>query len=266
MNGYLTRLAARNLNRTDTIEPRPASRYEASRYTVALNQDVHHVALERREGARSSDRTGQASTAARMELGPVPHPASEQADTGPLLTDMNEDSSRSAVCPGPVPRVSDNWAPLARERRPRLNQPLAPGYPRKAGMGSPLESDPDRSENHESVNVEKQSPDGALERNRQSRHADVYELQAGKEQHRPGKEAIPASYARIIPSVGAPASEQRTVAGPTAPQRPVIKVSIGRIDVRAVMPAPAAPKVRRERTQPSLSLDEYLSRRSGGSR
>ncbi|WP_199746994.1 hypothetical protein, partial [Corallococcus sp. AB049A] len=46
---------------------------------------------------------------------------------------------------------------------------------------------------------------------------------------------------------------------------PVVQVTIGRIEVRAVTPpAPARPAP--ARTSPSLSLDEYLRRRNGGGR
>ena len=63
MNGYLTRLAARSLDRTDMIGPRPISRFEEPRHTVALygerlgeregtaiesspNQELYHAAVE----------------------------------------------------------------------------------------------------------------------------------------------------------------------------------------------------------------------------
>jgi hypothetical protein len=51
-----------------------------------------------------------------------------------------------------------------------------------------------------------------------------------------------------------------------APQ-PTIQVTIGRIEVRAVTmpPPPQAPRSRKK-SQPSLSLDDYLKQRSGGQR
>jgi hypothetical protein len=44
---------------------------------------------------------------------------------------------------------------------------------------------------------------------------------------------------------------------------PVIRVTIGRIDVRAVLP-PAQPPRRITSTRPKLTLDEYLKQRNGG--
>lgn len=51
------------------------------------------------------------------------------------------------------------------------------------------------------------------------------------------------------------------------PSAPTIRVSIGRIDVRAVTPpAPSAPRPAAMRPGPALSLDEYLKQQKGGRR
>jgi len=48
---------------------------------------------------------------------------------------------------------------------------------------------------------------------------------------------------------------------------PTVKVTIGRIDVRAIMPAPGPPKpAAKGRTGPAMSLDDYLKERTGGGR
>jgi hypothetical protein len=47
-------------------------------------------------------------------------------------------------------------------------------------------------------------------------------------------------------------------------QSPTIKITIGRVEVRAVMPPAPAPRPSPERRGLALSLDEYLKRRSGG--
>lgn len=53
-------------------------------------------------------------------------------------------------------------------------------------------------------------------------------------------------------------------AGPDAPAQPVIQVTIGRLEVRAVQASPAPP-VPRARQSPT-SLDDYLARRNGAER
>ena len=51
---------------------------------------------------------------------------------------------------------------------------------------------------------------------------------------------------------------------PNEPEPPIIRVTIGRIEVRAIMqPAPVAERPRAARTPPVLSLDAYLKQRSG---
>jgi|APLak6261659701_1056019.scaffolds.fasta_scaffold00030_14 hypothetical protein len=52
----------------------------------------------------------------------------------------------------------------------------------------------------------------------------------------------------------------------TSPQAaaPTIKVTIGRVEVRAVMPAQSPPAPRPRSAEPKLTLDDYLKRRNGG--
>ncbi|MFN7949727.1 MAG: hypothetical protein U0Z53_30520 [Blastocatellia bacterium] len=47
---------------------------------------------------------------------------------------------------------------------------------------------------------------------------------------------------------------------------PVIRISIGRVEVRAVMPTAPAPRTAPARPRPGLSLDDYLREREGGKR
>jgi hypothetical protein len=49
-------------------------------------------------------------------------------------------------------------------------------------------------------------------------------------------------------------------------QQPTIHVTIGRVDVRAVMPAASQPRAESTPKAPALSLDDYLAQRKGGSR
>ena len=83
--------------------------------------------------------------------------------------------------------------------------------------------------------------------------------------------ALPAVVPKTIPE----GIQQQGERGPMGTRRPepeppapTIRVSIGRIEVRAVTPPPPAPP-RRERVGPSsppLSLDDYLKQRGGGRR
>ena len=57
------------------------------------------------------------------------------------------------------------------------------------------------------------------------------------------------------PSPFPPVSAEPTAAPPT------IRVSIGRVEVRAVMPTPPAPKIAPARSHPAVSLNDYLKQR-----
>jgi hypothetical protein len=71
------------------------------------------------------------------------------------------------------------------------------------------------------------------------------------------KEARPALTLPADPSVGTGISSQP----------PVIRVTIGRIEVRAVFPpAAAAPAAVKKTPSGALSLDDYLKQRSEGTR
>lgn len=61
---------------------------------------------------------------------------------------------------------------------------------------------------------------------------------------------------RAEPIPYAPEAERETA--------PTIKITIGRVDVRAVMPERPAPRAPPERRNPALSLEEYLKQRSVG--
>lgn len=281
MNGYLTRLAARSLNRGEMIGPRPMSRFEKPRHAAALSgeeqgkrdraiepslnqgQDLHHVALDTQVRVRSLDRTEQASSGDQPEFGSPPHSAPDKAGQYLVASHMSPDTSRMVIRPDLRPRSSQIRTPFIEEERPRPNRPLAQEYHGRTELGMAVESD--WSENHQPVDAVEGRPSSGAERNEQSPLTEVYEFQSGQARCR-SNVVMPASSARIIPSAGSPPSRQRTTPGLTRPQRPIIKVHIGRIDVRAIMPGPAAPKVRREQPGPSQSLQEYLSRRSGGSR
>jgi phage tail sheath protein FI len=69
------------------------------------------------------------------------------------------------------------------------------------------------------------------------------------------------------PSVVVPDVVRLENLAPTSnpPAAPTIRVTIGRIEVRAVMP-PAMPAKERTRTAPKLSLDEYLRSQNGGNK
>lgn len=62
-------------------------------------------------------------------------------------------------------------------------------------------------------------------------------------------------------------NEEREIAPHPPSPAPIIRVNIGRIEVRAVQPSATAPATRpRKRNWPALSLEDYLRQRNGSSR
>lgn len=81
----------------------------------------------------------------------------------------------------------------------------------------------------------------------------------------PTLSALPARVPRLAPAAlqAAQAGAGRRAA-PDAPPQPVIQVTIGRLEVRAVQ-ASQAPPAARPRQSPT-SLDDYLAQRNGAGR
>jgi hypothetical protein len=74
---------------------------------------------------------------------------------------------------------------------------------------------------------------------------------------------------RIVRAAATPEPEvfsRRPGGAPADTEPPVIRVSIGRIDVRAITPPPAPPPAPRRRTPAPLGLEEYLQQRMRGER
>lgn len=86
-----------------------------------------------------------------------------------------------------------------------------------------------------------------------------------------GSEPVPSMVLRVAPPPlstrdhHATMSEQRDPAA-TAKSAPVIRVTIGRIDVRAEFPAPAPARAATPPRAPMLSLEDYLKQRKEGKR
>jgi hypothetical protein len=82
---------------------------------------------------------------------------------------------------------------------------------------------------------------------------------------------MPVPAASVVPHIGviAAGQERRPLRDPDAvqpaqgPSAPVINVTIGRVEVRAVKGSPARPRVDPAKPSP-LSLDDYLKQRGGG--
>jgi hypothetical protein len=82
----------------------------------------------------------------------------------------------------------------------------------------------------------------------------------------PDRPASSGATPSSTPRVSHTGSGNHPEPGPQEPPAPAIRVSIGRIEVRATMPPPPMPAAQpavSARPGPALSLDDYLKQRSG---
>jgi hypothetical protein len=270
MTGYLTRLAARSLNRTETIGPRPVSRFEELRHSATLHgveretqettfrestfgRDVHH-----QRGMPDPDLVQMEDVSAAVQP-PFESPRliPDEAGGQPVTTAMRRITSDLAVRRESVRQGA--------QERPPTTPPDAPVHPRMGWTKPPVDLKPiDTPDKQGEPAADKGRQGDPLGEDQTIAHQASFKPRSNRTLRR--TEAVrPVPYSRLVPSVRVPVSQLRTTSPSTEPQRPIIKVTIGRIDVRAIMPPPTA-KAPRAQARPSLSLQDYLSRRPGGPR
>lgn len=80
-----------------------------------------------------------------------------------------------------------------------------------------------------------------------------------------GSPPIPRRKMSLEPRVE-PMRESDEATNPSPPDQRIVRVTIGRVDVRAVFPQKSGPKRTRQKSVPRLSLDDYLEQRGDGNR
>jgi hypothetical protein len=254
VSDFLSHLAARSAAPELALRPRPVSRFEPAPGR-ALEQ--RPAVFEQTDEEREPDapQPGR-SPRSRLLSPPVP--------SGRLRAEPDEVSPAA----GPSGRAaSARRSPAAVEARPSAPAPSEPRPARRLPSGEETESDlaPPKRRRHE--------PEPEPERRAE-------QAPAPEEAPRPRERVVVVERVR---SVAASAAVESPVP-PSAPPRifpelladrppvhtepepePDVHVTIGRIEVRAVPAAPSAPVVG-ERRPPVMTLEEYLRRRSEGTR
>ena len=265
MSDYLANLAARSLNAATTVQPRLASRFETS-FAAARLTPEDGFGLE----------TG---VAVERRAPPVPPAFASPNQDGCPCRDRPRRRIRSR------PLRGRRW-PASESRTSRRHQRTrqARGLPSPRSTGRPAAA---ASQDSERPDVPTRWDAGSrrsaavpplrtqvpslwpTNRPPSPKHrASVPSLLAGTRcETLPRAARIrPALTPRVTPTAMTPrsAAEQREP-GPAA--TPTIRVTIGRVEVRAIVPpAPAPPRAAPARSGPMISLDEYLKQRNGGRR
>ena len=290
MSDFFLRLAARSLDSTPVALPRIASRYATPGWDRSPQVDTQFAA-----GATSErPPPAPAAVAARSQED------GEVVDASPPPTGMRHDGPAT-----PSPSASHVFAVDA-ENTARRTGPHTPASV-EASSGShagedTIESrrktaaiDPERSRQFPRAPLTAIPAADQIDRSRETYGPGASTREAGTvptapaHASRPRDDAMnassdvvrvtppnsdeaPAGLVRVAPGVAEHARSRPTTADlvrttPDTPPAPEIHVSIGRIEVRAVMPpALPTPRPRASAIGPGLSLEAYLRQRQEGSR
>jgi hypothetical protein len=283
MSDFLFALAARSLGAAPSLAPRPASRFEAP------------APLAEPGFVEASFESSPAAGEGRREMASETHPALVPPPPAPRIAPEPRSARSDDFGPTTSPRRSseegERAAPPSIE--PSAGPPVRPsiepiGEPRI----DPVPRDPDRPNRAESP-ILPVSPAPVRPRDQAPRPVASAEPERIAPARPGGEDAAAPIHPMTVPAAPRKGTEggdaplpvivpraeplppmptPRLAAAPASahpaesaePAAPVIRVSIGRIEVRAAQPAPAPPPQPRPGGAPRLSLDDYL--RSGARR
>jgi hypothetical protein len=274
MSDFFTRLAARTLEVAPTVRPRIAPLFAQG--PAMPSQDQHgsgdESALTPFDGAAGAHRGGLASVLSHPEAdlsssapmdalyAAATAPPHDVAATGPRplqhgdvaspppLASVARAADAAAIFRRPTPPTD----PLS-DRPPGGDVGIGPARHRRGVDAKPMPS-VEAQRRHVGEGSEAEEEAAAPPKAHLGRPVP---MAVG---HRPQLTPSPAS------SAPAPVDRHEEPQTPT-PDAPIIRVTIGRIEVRAIMPpAPAPPRQPPSRPAPRLSLEEYLHQRREGRR
>ncbi len=297
MSDYLSRLAARLADPAAALKPRLPGRFES------LPVSRPSLDLEGADVART-DEVAATPLAPRgtPPLSPAPAPAADEPRPEPSPRSPSPLEGDVGLPPQPPPTADDRppgprrapRAAQAAETMPEANPAPIPrppalfSLPSRAAEVAPTEPPPAMPTSVTPRRVEEMAePDtgrlaplvprvpvaprpGPADSNEPlegpTRQPTVAEAAiAADTVAQPAQPPLMPPPAYLTPAP--PQTPAGSPAVPSPPQPPVIRVTIGRIEVRAVTPPPIAPPAPRPAPRPpSLSLDDYLKERRGGRR
>lgn len=297
MSDYLNNLLARTLNLAPVVQPRLASLFEPATPNSGASNRPLFEATSLGEAHAESESSPQLSPSLPAQTG-QPSPQHLQATfalpTAPLERkqseggeryESREDSSRhslrplSTVTPPAPPALTAQSARTApdvpRETseilRPLPSSTRLPARRDEAGerTGTPRASEANRQQTWEGIEPKVRqvvNEELASFRRAQTRASGGAEAETPP----PQQQAREASQTPVVAQRQDNGTKKSSQAFPveTAEPSPTINVSIGRVDVRAIISQQPAAPAERPPAQKSgtLSLDEYLKQRSGGRR
>ncbi|NJP09672.1 MAG: hypothetical protein HC866_09440 [Leptolyngbyaceae cyanobacterium RU_5_1] len=278
MSNFLNRLITKSLAGAEEIQPRPVSVFEPP--ALDSNPGLEHPPEEPEPDGDNSLLQFSTSVATPLiQTPPVPaaspppvRPQLETIAAVPAPPDSHSVDSAAAIAPTPVqsPQQTEADHRQSSSRQPPASPIPAPTNPKIIRSVQPQFSSPERSQPIT-------APDSASLQTIAPQHAqDIPSSTA--ETIQPGRE--PAFLESILPAIQSPPATsvgtltqphvkplpQPEIQPPQSAQPPTIRVTINRIDVRAVTPPTPPTPSRRSPPAAKLSLADYLKQRPGGQR
>jgi hypothetical protein len=278
MSDYLASLAARSLNTAPVITPRLASLFEPAHATAGLAADTTLEAADYQSDvpaptARQTDPPDQA-VPGQSYVGEllVPHvdlrePAAQQRKKPDV--DDDEPETKDPV-DSPLDRAANAISAVSSSVAAPLNQiqnrPASPRLsldPERLRMLEPARFSPEAVAGEASRRKDEPARESAQRRIVTEQLASHERPRSVEHPQPPAPSAVAVARAATLPVKPAirTISSERAISEPA----PTIRVTIGRVEVKAIMPE--TPAARQAPARPgSLSLADYLKQREGGNR
>ncbi len=278
MGDYLNNLINKTLGRDNVVQPRLASLFEPPGLSIEPDTEIQEqhtttsspvkntpkpyaplINIEKKE----SDKTPPHP----QSDNPLPHP--QLFSDKRIIRDQPIDGRDSKIAitaaPEPVETANEQLSVRSIPTRPQYELSQNPQPKSKNGLGvfltgedlSSTESKtPEKDHIIEPVSIEVKRilpPEGLEPGSQKPQKATKTETGVATQYH-------------VMPNIE---PEKPTAGGPvaTSTKPPSVRVTIGRVDVRAVMPSAAqAPLPKTTNTSPVQSLDDYLKQRNGEAR
>jgi hypothetical protein len=261
MSDFLKNLASRSLNLMPLVQPRLASRFEPLPFTGGFASTSPFEVQAAEDEADDDGQAMAAQSPARTPTARViespPVASSSQLPDG-LREEKDGIAGQADHVPSQTsssrqPHVPILAQPVKTERQP-VSSPSTEASQADLAQTAAGGTDKPQTNRPEARNAFESDSESRLES--RIRRALAEQLNGREAQEPP----------RVFPLAESPLAAQAE-RRETPESAPIIRVTIGRIDVRAInAPAPQEARRAAPRPAPQLSLEDYLRQRSGGRR
>jgi hypothetical protein len=254
MSDYLTNLVARTLDPSRVVQPRLASLFEPLPNANAQGRFLTFALASEEGDARPRASADETRAPAVPSSIPARNEGATREHSAPFHTQSPTDVVERRAVSSPREK-----SPAATGERAAASQLTAQTYAEQEALTSSAASAVSSKDS-----ASNKSAGDALEAGRERRATSESERaptpRAAPRVVEPRLSRAPTVSEAQPPPASTASDARREDAAPT------IRVTIGRVDVRAVAPAPPERRRAPESSRPALTLEDYLRRRGGGSR